>query len=251
MNIETSGFVTSCGELSTRWFLLEGDARCKAFSNTNGTLASTSRLHSLDSLTLISNKTYRIAIEIKDSREKTYPAVCSPSLTIDISSPENGWIRDGPGTDLSYQSTKLVQANWGGVQTQHGVGMYGWKVLHRSFQENNTETLSSFINVNLSTRASKMFHNIKDGSKVRSIVRAYTKAGLYADLFSDGVIVDTSPPKAGLVLDGNQEGVDLKYVTWQRRFKANWESFIDPHSSISHYKIAIKRVGAGLVSTFR
>ena len=220
-------------------------------SKINGTLASTNLLHTLTSLTMQNNRTYKIAIGVKDIRGRAFPPVCTRTLIIDTTTPKRGWIRDGPGTDISYQSTKLVRANWGGVQTQHGVWKYEWKVLYTSFQENQTVELMPFTTVNLSTRASGNFDIIKDGSTVKTVVRAYTKAGLFSDLISDGVIVDTSPPRATNILDGYSVGADLKYVTWSNMFEANWEPFIDPHSSISHYTLAIKRVEAGLITTIR
>ena len=177
--------------------------------------------------------------------------VCSAAVIIDTSRPQGGWIRDGPGADLSYQASKSLQVNWGGVQTRHGVAKYHWKVLVTPFNNNQITELMPFTNVNLNTNAGKTFNSITDGSKVQFVVRAFTKAGLFSDLTSDGVIVDTSPPVAGKIYDGNQAGIDLKYAKWTNTFSANWNRFTDPHSSISRYSWAVQRLGAGLITSFK
>ena len=177
--------------------------------------------------------------------------VCSGVLIIDTSKPQGGWIRDGPGADLSYQASKSLQVNWGGVQTRHGVAKYQWKVLLTPFNTNQVTELMPFTNVNLNTNAGKTFNSITDGSKVKFVVRAYTKAGLFSDLTSDGVIIDTSPPIAGMIYDGNQVGLDLKNAKWTNVFSANWDRFTDPHSPISRYTWAVQRLGAGLITSFK
>ena len=83
------------------------------------------------------------------------------------------------------------------------------------------------------------------------MIRAFTKAGLYSDLISDGVIIDTSAPLPGNAYDGNQMGVDMKYAKWTSTFSSNWDRFIDPHSGIARYAWAVQRQGAGLITTFR
>ena len=184
-------------------------------------------------------------------RNNSPQLVCSGVVIIDTSKPQGGWIRDGPGADLSYQASKSMQVNWGGVQTRHGVAKYHWKVLDTPFNNNQTYELMSFTNVNLNTNAGKTFNSVTDGTKVQFVVRAFTKAGLFSDLTSDGVIIDTSPPVAGKIYDGNQAGLDLKYAKWTNTFSANWDRFIDPHSPISRYTWAVQRLGAGLITSLK
>ncbi|KAJ7365973.1 hypothetical protein OS493_002714 [Desmophyllum pertusum] len=120
-----------------------------------------------------------------------------------------------------------------------------------SFNTNQTTERMPFTNANLNTNAGKTFNSVTDGSIVRFVVRAYTKAGLFSDFTSDGVVVDTSPPVAGKIYDGNQVGVDLKYAKWTSTFSANWERFTDRHSPISNYTWAVQRQGAGLITSFK
>ena len=86
---------------------------------------------------------------------------------------------------------------------------------------------------------------------MKFVVRAYTKAGLFYDLVSDGVVIDTSPPVPGKVFDGKQVSVDLKFAKWRATFSANWDRFIDPHSLISRYTWAVQRLGTGLITSFK
>ena len=186
-------------------------------------------------LILQDNNSYKVSIQASDIRKNVPQLVCSGVVVIDTSKPQGGWIRDGSGADLSYQDGKLLQVNWGGVQTRHGVRKYDWKVLITPFNTNQTTELIPFTTVYQNTSAQKSFNSITDGSKVKFVVRAYTKAGLFSDLTSDGVVIDTSPPIAGKVYDGNQVGFDLKFAKWAKTFSANWDIFTDSHSPISRY----------------
>ena len=202
-------------------------------------------------LILQDNNSYKVSIQASDIRKNVPQLVCSGVVVIDTSKPQGGWIRDGSGADLSYQDGKSLQVNWGGVQTRHGVRKYDWKVLITPFNTNQTTELMPFTTVYQNTSAQKSFNSITDGSKVKFVVRAYTKAGLFSDLTSDGVVIDTSPPIAGKVYDGNQVGFDLKFAKWAKTFSANWDIFTDSHSPISRYSWAVERVGTGLITSFK
>ena len=249
--LKVSGFSVSCGRLNLRWSVLSGSSSCSFNSPVSGTLPDTNAHQTITGLTLQDKTTYKVSVKASDLRDKTHQLVCSSVIVVDTSKPHGGWIRDGPGADRSYQASTLLQVNWGGVQTRHGVAKYEWKVLLTSFKTNKTSELKPFTSRNLNTNAGKTFNNIADGSRVRFVVRAYTKAGLFSDLTSNGVIVDASPPVPGKIYDGNQLGVDLKYAKWTNTFTANWGRSTDPHSPISQYTWAIQRLGAGLITSFK
>ena len=249
--VKISGFSTSCGQLNLRWAVLSGSSPCSFFSHVTGTLPDSSAHQTITGLMLQDSATYKVVIKASDLRGKIYQLVCSRVLIVDTSKPQGGWIRDGSGADLSYQSSTLLQANWGGVQTRHGVDKYEWKAVITSFNASQTMDLMDFAGTDLNTNAGKTFQNIADGSIVRFIVRAFTKAGLFSDLTSDGVVVDTSPPVAGKIYDGNQLGADVKYAKWTDTFGANWDRFTDPHSPISRYTWAVQRQGAGHITSFK
>ena len=249
--VKISGFSVSCGQLTLNWFLLPSTSTCSTTSGVKGTFLNNNAHQKLTGITLQDNKGYKVSIQASDMRNNAPQLVCSGVVIIDTSKPHGGWIHDGPGADLSYQASKLLQVNWGGVQTRHGVGKYQWQVLLTSFNINQTTELMSFTNVNLNTNAGKTFNSVTDGSKARFVVRSFTKAGLFSDLTSDGVVIDSSPPVAGKIYDGNHLGADVKYAKWANTISVNWDRFTDPHSPISRYTWAVQRQGAGLITPFQ
>jgi len=249
--LRLDGFSVTCGSLTLKWFLFPSSSSCSASSAVNGTFLNSNTQQTVTGFNLQDDNNYKVSIQAQDMRSNTGHLVCSGIIIIDTSKPKGGWVHDGPGADLSYQSSKLLKVNWGGVQTRHGVSKYMWKVLVTPFRTNQSNDLMPFTSVNLQTSAAATFNSITDGSKIKFVIRAFTKAGLYSDLTSDGVIIDTSAPLAGNAYDGNQMGVDMKYAKWTSTFSANWDRFIDPHSHIARYAWAVQRQGAGLITTFR
>ena len=99
-------------------------------------------------LILQDTNSYKVSIQASDIRNNVPQLVCSGVVVIDTSKPQDGWIRDGSGADLSYQDTKLLQVNWGGVKTRHGVRKYDWKVLITPFDTNQTTELMPLAHKN-------------------------------------------------------------------------------------------------------
>ena len=248
--IHLTGFSTTCGAMKLNWYLLGSSAACSSNSNTTGVLPNANPRQVITGVRLTDNQRYKLAILALDMRGRSLQPVCTGSVTIDTSRPQGGWVRDGPAADLSYQASKTVQANWGGIQTRNGVEHYEWKVQVTSHRSSQASELMPFTSINLDTRASKTFSNIQDGSNVQVTVRAFTKAGLYSDFTSDGVVVDTSPPVAGKVFDGNQAGVDTQFAKWTSTFNANWGEFTDEHSPVSRYAWAVKLSDGALLTPF-
>ncbi|XP_028399031.1 uncharacterized protein LOC114522524 [Dendronephthya gigantea] len=112
-------------------------------------------------------------------------------------------------------------------------------------------TLQPLTNVNLAASFSKTFTAITDGSKITLKVRAFTKAGLYSEVSSNGVTIDTSRPTLGNVSDGYSN--DLKYANWTTTYNASWTPFTDAHTPIVQYRLGVKEkdggfVGSGLIA---
>lgn len=239
-HLKITGFSVSCGTLTLKWSLLKGQESCSA-RNVSGTLPSTSN-QILSGLSLKNGETYKILLQSYDMRNKVKQTVCSNVVTIDTTKPSGGWVRDGLGTkDIQYQSSKKVSATWGGFTTTHGIKKYEVAVYYKS------KTLTSFINVNLNASFSKTISTLRDGSQIIIKVRAFTKAGLYSEVSSNGVIVDTSKPKAGIISDGLS--IDKKYANWTTTYEANWQPYSDNDSPITEYKIGVKRKNGALVSS--
>ena len=102
---------------------------------------------------------------------------------------------------------------------------------------------------NLKASFTKTFSAIADGNNITTTVRAYTKAGLYSEISSDGVTIDTSNPTPGTVSDGPNASSDLKFANWTTTYDASWAQFTDAHTPIVEYRFGIKRKNGGLISS--
>ena len=221
--------------------MLKGQDSC-ALRNKSGTLDNNNR-QDLSGLLLQNGEGYKVVVQTYNIRGQSGLSVCSNIVTIDTSRPTGGWIRDGlDSKDIQFQSTSAISANWGGFQAIYGIAKYEIAVY------NNDTLLQSFTNVKLKASFNKTFSVIADGNKVNIKVRAFTKAGLYSEISSDGVTVDTSKPKPGRVSDGPSTS-DLNYASWTSTYNASWTPFTDPHTPIVEYKLGIKRKDGGLLSS--
>ena len=63
------------------------------------------------------------------------------------------------------------------------------------------------------------------------------KAGNFGNFWSNGALIDTSPPKKGQVVDGH-EGSDRIYQRETNILYATWSGFFENESSIHHYELA-------------
>ena len=242
-------FSATCGSIKTKWSLLKSTDTCSLRQN-NAELPSNKNNHALTSLTLQNTQAYKIVVQVTDIRGQSGLPVCTNAVTIDTSKPTGGWVRDGLGTnDLQYQSTKSISASWGGFQTTHGVAWYEVAVTYKRKSTVNEISLQRFSNLNLKATFTQTFSSVPDGSQVTTKVRAFTKAGLYSEISSNGVVVDTSPPSPGSVFDGEKVSSDLRYANWTKTYQASWTQFNDPHTPIVNYKIGVKQKNGGLVSS--
>ena len=193
---------------------------------------------------------YKIVVRASNIRGQFGLPVCSNPVTIDTSTPTGGWVNDGSGsTDLQYQSSKSFTASWGGFQSKYGIGKYEVAMHYQQLSSNDRIELRGFRNVNLNVSFGPIAAAIPDGSNITTEVRAYSKAGLYTETASNGVILDTSQPLPGLVSDGLNISFDLDYAEWTTSYKASWEPFTDPHTPIVNYNIGVKKRNGGFVSS--
>ena len=247
MHIKLNGFSVTCGLLSVRWSVIEDEDICKLVQN-NATLPSNTNNHIIVGLNLQNTKRYKVAVQTNNIRGQSGLPVCSTPVTIDTSTPTNGWVYDGIGsTDLQYQSSKSFRASWGGFQSINGIGKYEVAMEYKQPSSNKKTQVQGFVNVNLNVTFSKTIAVIPDGSNVTTKVRAYTKAGLYTEIVSNGLIVDTSQPLSGSVADGPNLLSDLAYAAWTTSFTISWGKFRDPHTPIINYNVGVKRKSGGFV----
>lgn len=86
---------------------------------------------------------------------------------------------------------------------------------------------------------------LEEGVRYHCLVHAVDFAGNSAEASSPGVVVDASPPVAGVVLDGRAPGVDVDVQRDATRLSVTWEPdaatgavWGDPHSGFSRFEWA-------------
>ena len=247
LHLKLSGFSATCGSLVVKWSLIKAEETCHLAEN-NATLLSNTNNHILTSINLQNTKRYKIVVQAHDIRRQSGLPVCSNPVTIDTSTPQGGWINDSLFIDIQYQSSRTFGASWGGFQSTHGIKKYEVAMRFQTLSADAYAEVQGFVNVYLNVSFTKTVVAISDGSNVTTVVRAYTKAGLYKEITSNGVIVDTSKPFPGSVSDGFNISSDLDYADWVTSYKASWEPFTDPHTPIVNYNVGVMRKSGGLLS---
>lgn len=79
--------------------------------------------------------------------------------------------------------------------------------------------------------------DLENGQRFYVMVEAINAAGVSTSLTSDGVTVDTSPPRPGAVIDGYDKDID--YVFGDQNLRARWFHFQDLESGMQYYEIAV------------
>jgi hypothetical protein len=179
--------------------------------------------------------------------------VTSEKVTIDLTVPVAGWVRDGAsGADISYQSsTSVVSANWGGFSdAESGIAEYwasaSWRL------RNDTGKVLALISLGTSTSMQRSIpvckqHLVSYSWRHLSVaVSASNAAGLKTVAVSNGVTVDVTPPvypPGALVLDTTgisntacKSDID---VQGSNNFAACWKNFTDGESGVVEYYVSI------------
>ncbi|XP_078696223.1 uncharacterized protein LOC144924666 [Branchiostoma floridae x Branchiostoma belcheri] len=159
----------------------------------------------------------------------TPPAVSKSKKIEDI--PAVGWTED---MDFTI-NTSGVAVGWKNVFQEPEVGVSYFQVSLSTFP--GGEDIVPYINDNISSTESEVLIDgltLQSGMKYFSNVRAYSHAGLHTTVSSDGFVVDTEPPSAGVVYDG-LDIHDRDYQNCSSHVAASWHGFSDLQSYIHHY----------------
>ena len=144
----------------------------------------------------------------------------TPPVAVDI------YVRDGPGVrgtlDADFQSSsKLLHVRW-----------------HGAFIDNESPIVDCFVGItNLkgsTVRSEISVGKVKEiafdglglisGEVYNASVRCINAAGLDTKVFTDGVLVDTTPPNIGVLYDGLNVGQDIKYWEFSTSSWANFQA---------------------------
>ena len=172
--------------------------------------------------------------------------VSSNGVTVDATPPSSGDVRT-----LSYQSSLTAIRAWWDIFTDSEslISGYNWSI---GSEEPTSQNVLPFTDVKLSTSAVASSLNLTAHVTYFVTVRAFNLAGLSSTKSSEGLVVDTSPPESGIVLDG-VSGDDVDWWRSDRGFGAHWTEFVDKESAISGYRWSIGTNGGGcqvLISSY-
>ncbi|XP_078573997.1 uncharacterized protein LOC144860568 isoform X2 [Branchiostoma floridae x Branchiostoma japonicum] len=184
------------------------------------------------SLGLLEGHIYFVTIKATN-RAGLAATASSWGLVVEASPPLPGFVHDGGQQDRDYQhNLSTISVTWGGFREPHtDIAGYSWMVGTCS----GCDDVMEEQHVGLMTEASATDLNLQPGVKYIVTVTACNTADLCTTVSSDGVVPDTSPPLAGLVLDGNSDG-DIQYQASRTTIRAHWFNFHDPHTGLSHYE---------------
>ena len=146
------------------------------------------------------------------------------------------YVIDGKGPhDMKYDvNGKSIEASWGAFRadSKDPVVKYEWAV--GTFGK--IDNIVQFTDVGLDTKVSLLLSEsdvtLKSGVKYYITVRGTTWSGWTANKTSNGFILDTTSPKAGIVTVSyhivNQNTSELDYTL-------SWEGFVDSETEIQRY----------------
>ena len=162
----------------------------------------------------------------------------SEPLIFDYTPPSVSHVSDGWGIqDSQYHSfSNIYRIHWKQVWDISGIEEIAVCLsstqnksncnLHPKVKISSEETSHTFTNISLSSGIyCYAYLGIKD------------KAGNYGNFWSNGALVDTSPPRKGRVTDGQGRN-DRIYQRETNILYATWSGFADNESGIHHYELA-------------
>ena len=142
------------------------------------------------------------------------------------------------------QGLECIQAKWNcfdresGIRSQLlGVGTYPGGDNIRPFKEVSPEITIEDV------MFYAKFHNITISEKIRYhvTVKVINGAGLKKTIFSDGILIDKTPPTvAALYIKDGKDRRDNEYSSDRFSFSANWkQAFSDTESGLAEYRVGL------------
>ncbi|MEL1224446.1 MAG: T9SS type A sorting domain-containing protein, partial [Candidatus Neomarinimicrobiota bacterium] len=172
---------------------------------------------------------YRVDVRAVDLVDNVSVEVFSDGVTIDTLNPVLAFLHEAEEGDPIYQgSDSSVALFWDGSDDLSGIMAYE-VALGTSPGDSD---LVSWTNVGMSMSTDLMDLMLEDESSYYGSVRTKDLAGNVAELNGNGVIVDTTPPEIGLVLDGLES--DNEYQSTEG-IEVSWSNFNDQGSGIAEY----------------
>ncbi|XP_019617771.1 PREDICTED: uncharacterized protein LOC109465072 [Branchiostoma belcheri] len=159
------------------------------------------------------------------------------AAVVETSPPVHGFVYDGVSGgdrhDVDFQTdTGTLHTWWEGFHDPHTALLgYSWSVGTCP----GCDDVMEAEDVGLLQEASVEYLRLVSGKRYYVTVTACNVADLCTSVTSDGVVIDNSPPVAGIVYDGVDD-MDLSFQASRTFLGAHWFGFYDPHSGLSHYE---------------
>ena len=201
---------------------------------------STNRLHNL---TLEHGKKYYVTVRAENNRGE-HVSASSDGVVIDRTPPLGKSIQISPTTgkgSLYVNTPSAPVVTWSIDDPESGLSHFFVGVGSFQFQDNllgfqRVDSLSRSIDLD------KLNFTLHQGLVFHVTVIGVNMLGLKTTLTSQQVVVDWTPPKSGLVIDGNltsaasQEFLDIDYQHDTGVLSAHWKGFQDTESDVVEYK---------------
>ncbi|XP_078682420.1 uncharacterized protein LOC144916894 [Branchiostoma floridae x Branchiostoma belcheri] len=159
------------------------------------------------------------------------------AAVVETSPPVQGFVYDGVSGgdrhDVDFQTDSgTLHTWWEGFHDPHTALLgYSWSVGTCP----GCDDVMEAEDVGLLQETSAGYLRLVSGKRYYVTVTACNVADLCTSVSSDGVVIDNSPPVAGIVYDGVDD-MDLSFQASRTFLGAHWFGFHDPHSGLSHYE---------------
>ena len=173
--------------------------------------------------------TYRVEVRAIDLVDNVSSEVFSNGVTIDTLDPVFTYLDEAQEGDPLYQgSDSSLVLFWEGSDDLSGI--VGYEVaIGTSLGDSD---LVTWTDVGMDMTTDLIGLALVDGSTYYGSVRTMDLAGNTAEFNGNGVIVDTTPPESGIVLDGLAADNEYQSTTG---IEVSWSGFSDQGSGISEY----------------
>ena len=205
----------------------------------------------------VSHNTYSTITGLSLNNEVYYIILCainnaglksclaSDGVLIDPTPPTSGIVHDGIlEPDIRYQSsTNKLNANWERIwDLESRLERFEWGI-----GEEGEYLVQEFIDVGLQTHVtSKKALDLKHGHNYTIFLRVYNRAGVFKELSSNGVIIDTTLPVPSDILPRLSpsewrfsEAPGTYYSSSASDIYVTWKNFEELESEMWYYKWAI------------
>ena len=187
---------------------------------------------------LTDGETYIVVVRAYNGAGLYAESTSLSSVTIDATPPDVTFVNDGlqVGSDESFQShTNELSANWNFRDSASPIDNF--EVCAHD-EDNRNVTLSCRTIRNKYASSASLPVSLVAGRTYVVQVTAMNSAGESTSVFTNGVGIVSSPPTAGVVLDGDGV-VDVEYQFSSSQLSASWSGFTDSDSEITEYRWSI------------